>query len=86
MLSLEHKHPGVLQQFQSGKFVVFKSSHIFSAIDIDHAHEQANVVIKCECGAIGMTEDHQHLEDGWFLDLKSAVLLQNMKLYQKLKT
>ena len=57
MLYLEHKHPGVLQQFQSGKFVVFKSSHKFSAIDIDHAHEQAYVVIKGEGGAIGVTED-----------------------------
>ena len=45
MLSLEHKHPCVFQEFQSGKFVVFKSSGTFSAIVIDQAHEQANAVI-----------------------------------------
>ena len=56
-LSLEHKHPGVFQEFQSDKFVVFKSSRTFSAIAIDQAHEQANNVIKVEGGAIGVTED-----------------------------
>ena len=30
MLSLEHKHPDVFQEFQFGKFVVFKSSRTFS--------------------------------------------------------
>ena len=34
MLSLEHKHPDVFQEFQYGKFVVFKSSCIFSAMAI----------------------------------------------------
>ena len=57
MLSLEHKHPGAFQEFKSGKCVVFKSSHTFAAIDIDQAHEQANVVIKGKGGAIGVTED-----------------------------
>ena len=38
MLSLEHKHPDVLQEFQSGKFVVFTSSRTFSAMDIDQSH------------------------------------------------
>ena len=57
MLSLEHKYPGVFQEFQSGKFVVFKSSHTLSALAIDQAHEQAKDVIKCEGGAIGVTED-----------------------------
>ena len=57
MLSLEHKHPYVFQEFQSGKFVVFKSSCTFSAMAIDQTHEQANAVIKGEGGAIGVTED-----------------------------
>ena len=57
MLSLEHKHPDVFQEFQCGKFVVFKSSRTFSAMAIDQAHEQANAVIKGEGGAIGVTED-----------------------------
>ena len=57
MLSLEHKHPGVFHEFQSGKFVVFKTIRTFSAIAIDQAHEQANAVIKGEGGAIGVTDD-----------------------------
>ena len=55
MLSLEHKHPDVLQEFQSGKFVVFKSSRTFSAMAIDQTHEQENAVINGEGGAIGVT-------------------------------
>ena len=61
MLSLEHKHPSVFQELQSGKFFVFKSSRTFFAIAIDQAHEQANAVIKCEGGATGVTEDHSAL-------------------------
>ena len=57
MLSCEHKHPGVFQEFQSGKFVVYKSSRTFSAIVIDQAHEHANAVIKGEGVAIDVTED-----------------------------
>ena len=55
--ALEHKHPGVFQEFQSGKSVVFKSSRTSSAIAIDQAHEKTNAVIKGEGGAIGVTED-----------------------------
>ena len=62
MLSVEHKHPDVFKKFQSGKFVVFKSSRTFSAMVIDQAHEQANVVIKGEGGAIGMAEDPSALK------------------------
>ena len=57
MLSLEHKHQDIFQEFQSGKFVVFTSSHTFSAMAIDQAHEQENAVIKGEDGAIGVSED-----------------------------
>jgi hypothetical protein len=31
---------------------------------IDQAHEQANAVIKGDVGAIGVTEDHLHYDDG----------------------
>ena len=47
----------VYQEFQSGKFVVFKYSRTFSAMAVDQAHEQENAVIKGEDGAIGVTED-----------------------------
>ena len=57
MLSLEHMHPDVFQEFQTVKFIVFTSSRTFSAMAIDQAHEQENAVIKGEGGAIGVTED-----------------------------
>ena len=62
MLSLEHKQPDVFQVFQSGKFLVFKSSHTFSAMAIDQAHEQEKAVIKGEDGAIGVTEEPSALK------------------------
>lgn len=57
MLTLKEKHPHLAQEFESGKFVVHKSSREFSAMAIDQAHEQANAVIKGDVGAIGVTED-----------------------------
>lgn len=40
----------------SGRFVVQKSSNHFSAIAIDHCHEQNNCTIKGSGGAVGLTE------------------------------
>ena len=57
MVTLEQKHPQLAQEFQSGNFVVHKSSRQFSAMAIDQAHEQANAVIKADGGVIGVTED-----------------------------
>ncbi|KAJ8351073.1 hypothetical protein AAFF_G00156320 [Aldrovandia affinis] len=48
MVTLEQKHPQLAQEFQSGNFVVHKSSRQFSAMAIDQAHEQANAVIKAD--------------------------------------
>ena len=38
-MTLEQKHPQLAQEFQSGNFVVHKSSRRFSAMVIDQAHE-----------------------------------------------
>ena len=57
-------HPQLAAEFHSGKSVVHKSNREFSAFAIDQAHEQANVVIKGDVGAIGVTEDHLHYDDG----------------------
>ena len=57
-------HPQLAAEFHSGKSVVHKSNREFSALAIDQAHEQANVVIKGDVGAIGVTEDHLHYDDG----------------------
>ena len=59
MVSLRERHPPVAAEFDKGGFVVCKSVHSFSAIAVDHAHEQANKSIKDEGGAIGLTgNDH----------------------------
>ena len=57
MMSLEQTHPEVAIEFSKGNFVVHKSQRDFSALAIDHAHEQNNAVIKGDGGAIGLTED-----------------------------
>ena len=43
------------KQFKSGAFVVMKTHRAFSCIALDHAHEQANVLVKGEGGAVGLT-------------------------------
>ena len=48
MIELESKHPEIWQKFNEGYFVVQKSSHVFSTIALDQAHEQVNAVIKDE--------------------------------------
>ena len=66
MASLENVHPDVFRQFSSGNFVVHKTDRPFSAIGIDHAHEQANALVKGDGGAIGITEDPSALRR-WML-------------------
>ena len=66
MASLENVHPDVFRQFSSGNFVVHKTDRPFSAIGVDHAHEQANALVKGDGGAIGITEDPSALRR-WML-------------------
>ena len=57
MLSLNHLHPNVFDEFCRGHFVVNKTKRNFSLIALDHNHEQMNAIIKGEGGAVGLTED-----------------------------
>ena len=59
---LENLPQTTKQEFQSGRFVINRSSHLFSSIPIDHAHEQMNKKMKGVGGVIGMTENDQLLE------------------------
>ena len=61
MLLLAYKHPGVLAEFCAGKFVVHKTSNKFSAIAINHCHEQNNGIVKDSGGAIGLTNSSRTL-------------------------
>lgn len=57
MSELPFKHPDVFNQFSKGSFVVHKTKKLFSAIALDHAHEQVNAMVKGEGGAVGLTEN-----------------------------
>lgn len=61
MLQLQTQLPPIHQAFMEGKFTVAKTKNSFSSIAIDQAHEQANVVIKGDGGAIGLTENPKAL-------------------------
>lgn len=54
MMVLPEKHP---EEFHAGKFVVHKTSNKFSAMPIDHCHEQNNALVKGSGGAVGLTEN-----------------------------
>ena len=57
MTELSRKHPKVAIEFNEGKFTVTKTNRMFSAIAIDHAHEQNNAHIKGDGGALGQTDN-----------------------------
>ena len=61
MISLKDNHPGVYTKFEQGCFVVRKTRRKFSAISIDHAHEQNNRYVKGDGGTIRLTEDSLQL-------------------------
>ena len=57
MICLESKHPEIANEFKAGKFTIPKSHRFFSAIAIDHTHEQNNAYVKRDGGAVGLTEN-----------------------------
>ena len=61
MESLDTKLPNLAAQFRKGHFVVNKTNRSFSALPIDHAHEQNNKIVKGDGGAIGLTESPTQL-------------------------
>ena len=42
--------------FEKASIVVYKTFNKFSALAIDHAHEQNNALIKSDWCAVGLTE------------------------------
>ena len=61
MATLHSTNHAVFTEFKDGAFVISKSSRHFSAIPIDHAHEQNNKIVKGDGGAIGLTENSAEL-------------------------
>ena len=63
MATLHERLPEVANEFDRGSFVV--STRPFSAIAIDHAHEQNNALVKGHGGAIGLMQNPRVRCDGW---------------------
>ena len=61
MMTLHERHPDIATQFAQGGFVVRKTKRPFSAIAIDHAHEQNNKVVKGDGGAVGLLQNPKAL-------------------------
>ncbi len=77
MHKLQQNHPDVFTQFSEGSFVVHKTKHAFSAIALDHNHEQTNALVKRDGGAIGLTQDPGHRSrgfKGWYWNLKAVTM------------
>ena len=56
MINVDARNPEIAEEFKNGKFALAKTSAPFSAIAIDHAHEQNNGLMKGDGGTIGLTE------------------------------
>jgi len=61
MAQLSQTNASVFTAFRSGKFTVNKTGRAFSAIAIDHAHEQLNAAVKWDSWIIGLTENETAL-------------------------
>ena len=56
MMALSHLNPDIHTEFVKWHFTVKKTSHAFSNLAIDQAHEQNNAVVKDDGGAVGLAE------------------------------
>ena len=56
MIILPQLHPALYEEFVQGRFTYHKNKLTFSAIALDHAHEQLNARVKGVGGAVRSTE------------------------------
>ena len=57
-ITLSHVQPEVHSEFQTGNFVIHKSSNVLSGMSIDQAQEQNNNMVKGPWHAMGYAESH----------------------------
>ena len=67
MCEVPVQHRDVFQKFCDRSFVVHKTERPFSSLVLDHAHEQLNLEVKGEGGAVGLTENPAAL-GRWMVD------------------
>ncbi|CAC5423003.1 unnamed protein product [Mytilus coruscus] len=77
---LQDHNPQLFHEFSDGQFVVFKSKKKFSAIAVDHAHEQNNALVKSDGGAIGLTESPVALRRWMIAGPEMARLVQEFEI------
>jgi hypothetical protein len=61
MATLKKRLPEVARQFDQGAFIVHKTKRPFSALAINHAHEQNNKIVKGDGGAVSLMENQRAL-------------------------
>jgi len=66
MKRLDVSNSSIANVFRNGQFTIQRSSRVFSAMAIDHAHEQNNKWLKGDGGIIGLTENAASLNK-WML-------------------
>ena len=79
MMSLTRLHLDAYTEFLKEKFVIKKSKSAFSAIAIDQAHEQNNVSVQGNGGAVGLTENAAALRRWMVCGPEMARLLQEFE-------
>lgn len=68
------KHLHIYADFCNGSSVVQKTKRLFLSLTLDHAHEQANAVVKGERGAAGLSENPTALR-GWVFPSPELALM-----------
>ena len=63
--------------------MLYKTHHAFSAIAIDHAHEQNNNLVKGEGGVIGLTEIASQLQRWMVCGPKMARVVNEFEISQE---
>ena len=82
MLTLEDKHPALYQEFCSGGFAVKKTNRPFSAIALDHAHEQNNALVKGDGGAVGLTDNPSALRRWMVAGPELSTMIQEFEKHK----
>ena len=65
--------PSTEAKFQEGQYAVYKTFNKFSALAVDHAHEQNNALIKLDGVLLALQKVRELCDSRWWLDQKCFV-------------
>jgi len=83
MLTLQFTHSDVHSEFLNRKSIVKKTAHNFSVLVIDQAHEQINVSVKYESGAVDLTEYPAALNRWIVMGLEMTCVIREFKNFEE---